>query len=167
MNDFTRTHIQITKKLLEAGRDDKREWIPKWDYSVRSGSIYMQAVSETLKGMPNIDCYAVSFMSTENFNKLMEKNNLQEKFLEVYEKMVDDFINEEVQKTEGEKMGPEKIWKKIDDKNIKLVWFCDSDCNESGNRVEISPSFLQENGTPVCDNCDADLEYDHAEILEG
>ena len=48
----------------------------------------------------------------------------------------------------------------IDDDKVVNVWKCE-DCNE---KAEIHPDWYQNNGTPVCCECDRDMEYVHTEI---
>ena len=46
------------------------------------------------------------------------------------------------------------------DSDVINIWTC-CDCNET---VEITPDFYQENGTPICIECDTDMNYSHTEI---
>lgn len=52
------------------------------------------------------------------------------------------------------------MWKKIKDENVKMIWVC-SECK---NKFVISPTFYQNNGTPVCDECSEDCNYLYTEI---
>lgn len=45
-------------------------------------------------------------------------------------------------------------WKVIDDSNIRHVWCC-----ECGHEANIEPDWYQNNGTPVCIDCDEDMQY--------
>lgn len=51
-------------------------------------------------------------------------------------------------------------WQIIDDNKIRHVWRC-AECEDE---VNIEPSWYQNNGTPVCSDCDTDMEYLHTEI---
>ena len=53
-----------------------------------------------------------------------------------------------------------RTWEKIDDKHLVMVWKC-LECDEV---VEVSPSFYENNGTPVCIECDEDMAYQHAMV---
>jgi hypothetical protein len=58
-------------------------------------------------------------------------------------------------------------WIKIDDSRIRHVWVKDQsdDCGDTCHEVFLSPSFYQENGTPIC-MCGEDMVYSHTEIKE-
>ena len=53
-----------------------------------------------------------------------------------------------------------QVWKVIDDSAIRHVWCCAS-CDD---KVNVTPLWYQVNGTPVCTNCDTDMEYLQTEI---
>jgi hypothetical protein len=58
-------------------------------------------------------------------------------------------------------------WKKINDKNVRHVWMCkNEECEDYGTECHISPEWYQNNGTPVCNECDVDMVYVGTEILE-
>lgn len=50
----------------------------------------------------------------------------------------------------------------IDDRRVNNVWYC-PECME---KVEVNPDYYAENGTPVCSECDVDMNYHHTEIVE-
>ena len=52
-------------------------------------------------------------------------------------------------------------WSKIKDEDVRTVW----KCPECGDKASVSPDFFQESGTPVCCNCDKDMDYLHTQIL--
>ena len=54
-------------------------------------------------------------------------------------------------------------WIAIDDTKIRNVWHC----AECGDREYVEPSWYQDNGTPVCADCDEDMEYIGTEINNG
>jgi len=43
----------------------------------------------------------------------------------------------------------------VPDRNIVTVWIC-PECKEE---EEVAVDFFQDNGTPMCCNCDEDLDY--------
>jgi len=56
-------------------------------------------------------------------------------------------------------------WKKIPDNAVRHIWKkCDfDDCGEGPEIAVVSPSWYEENGTPMC-GCGEDMEYSHTEI---
>ena len=49
-------------------------------------------------------------------------------------------------------------WKKVSDTNVLMVWKCTSDdCALKG----VPPTFYEEAGTPVCEECGGDMSYSH------
>lgn len=57
---------------------------------------------------------------------------------------------------------PKKLKRKsIEDKNVIHTWTCKS----CGKTFEVTPDYYEENGTPVCWDCDRDCEYSKTEIL--
>ena len=58
------------------------------------------------------------------------------------------------------------VWKKIPDARVQHVWkkAGDDDCGEGPETVVVSPSWYEENGTPIC-FCGEDMVYSHTEIL--
>ena len=56
------------------------------------------------------------------------------------------------------------MWKEIKDENVRMIWKCEeTDCEEGNPEVDVSPTFYQDNGTPVC-GCDCDMAYQRTEI---
>ena len=53
-------------------------------------------------------------------------------------------------------------WKKIADKAVRNIWKCE-DCDET---AEIHPDWYEQNGTPMCTECDRDMVYSHTEIID-
>lgn len=51
-------------------------------------------------------------------------------------------------------------WRVIDDTKIRHVWRC----AECGDEINIPPWYYQDNGTPVCHDCDDDMKYLGAEM---
>ena len=56
-----------------------------------------------------------------------------------------------------------QYWKKISDDTIRHVWYCE----ECEDEVNIKPDWYQNNGTPMCSDCDNDMIYSHTEINNG
>ena len=56
-----------------------------------------------------------------------------------------------------------QYWKKISDDTIRHVWYCE----ECEDEVNIEPDWYQNNGTPMCGDCDDDMTYSHTEINNG
>lgn len=54
-------------------------------------------------------------------------------------------------------------WKVIDDTKIRHVWRC-AECEDE---INIPPWYYQDNGTPVCHDCDEDMQYLSTEINDG
>ena len=52
------------------------------------------------------------------------------------------------------------MWIIIDEKKVRHKW----ECPECDNKVYIESWWYSENGTPVCDKCDIDMEYIQTEI---
>jgi len=50
--------------------------------------------------------------------------------------------------------------KVVSDSDVFHYWKCD-DCE---NIEIVSPDWYQDNGTPVCENCDGDMTYNYTEI---
>lgn len=54
-------------------------------------------------------------------------------------------------------------WVEIADEDVRLVWVCNNDeCG--GEETIVSPSWHQDNGTPICDKCDRDMEFARTEV---
>ena len=56
-----------------------------------------------------------------------------------------------------------KYWEKIEDDKIRAVWRCPLCTDE----VNIEPDWYQNNGTPMCTDCDEDMYYLKSEIGRG
>ena len=52
-------------------------------------------------------------------------------------------------------------WKKLEDSKLMAMW----DCPVCENKSEVYPSFYQDNGTPVCPDCDCDMNYEGTFLL--
>ncbi len=52
------------------------------------------------------------------------------------------------------------MWTKIDDSMINHRWEC-PDCDAI---ADVAPWWYSENGTPMCIECDNDMEYCYTEI---
>ena len=58
----------------------------------------------------------------------------------------------------------EEKWTKIDDTLVRHIWECrERDCGEG--IATVSPEWYQDNGTPVCPECDIDMVYVKTEIF--
>lgn len=51
-------------------------------------------------------------------------------------------------------------WTVVPDNNINCIW----ECAECKSKAEVTPDWYQNNGTPVCSDCDCDMEYLRTEI---
>ena len=52
----------------------------------------------------------------------------------------------------------------VPDNRVLHVWACpDEDCEQKDEPYEFSPTFYQENGTPVC-SCGVDMTYRHTVV---
>lgn len=50
-------------------------------------------------------------------------------------------------------------WVEIDDSKVRHIWQCtDKECDCDHKETGVSPTFYQDNGTPMCDG-DEDMEY--------
>jgi len=54
--------------------------------------------------------------------------------------------------------------KKIEDSDVHNIWACKSVLCNNEDEVDISPDWYQQNGTPVCPDCDEDMDYQHTKI---
>lgn len=54
-------------------------------------------------------------------------------------------------------------WLLLDDEKLRHVWRCD----ECGERTVVKPYWYQDNGTPMCTDCDEDMLYDYSEVKNG
>lgn len=56
-------------------------------------------------------------------------------------------------------------WKKVSDRAVRHHWKCpdpmDEGCKE---KAIISPDWYENNGTPICIECDCDMEYVKTEV---
>ena len=52
------------------------------------------------------------------------------------------------------------MWKLVKDEDVLSCWQCE-DC---GGDVVITPDWYEQNGTPVCPECDRDMSYDYTEV---
>lgn len=56
-------------------------------------------------------------------------------------------------------------WVEIADEQVRNVWACDNeDCKAFGHEAHLTPDFYNNNGTPVCDECDCDMTYFRTEV---
>lgn len=53
-------------------------------------------------------------------------------------------------------------WKKISDEKVRTIWEC-PDCKD---KAYVEPDWFQDNGTPMCGECDNDMDYLFTEIKE-
>ena len=44
--------------------------------------------------------------------------------------------------------------------------FCIYECSECGEEAEVLTSWHQDNGTPMCPECDVDMDYTRTEIAD-
>lgn len=54
-------------------------------------------------------------------------------------------------------------WQPIKDRNVVHKWECPNkkDC---GNFTQVGPAWYQNNGTPMCTDCDEDMHYVDTEV---
>jgi hypothetical protein len=53
-----------------------------------------------------------------------------------------------------------KKWKHVRDSDIKHLWGCNDSRDEGCEaEAEVSPDWYEQNGTPVCPECDRDMGY--------
>ena len=52
------------------------------------------------------------------------------------------------------------MWKLVKDEDVLSCWQCE-DC---GGDVVITPDWYEQNGTPVCVECDRDMLYGWTEV---
>jgi len=58
-----------------------------------------------------------------------------------------------------------KTWKKITNRSVRDLWKCpDPDSNDCKETAIIRPSWYEQHGTPVCTDCDCDMEFQHTEV---
>lgn len=53
-----------------------------------------------------------------------------------------------------------QTWYEIEEKKVRHLWEC-PDCNKG---VYVQPWYYSEMGTPICSDCDNDMEYIRTEI---
>lgn len=53
------------------------------------------------------------------------------------------------------------MFRKIEDDCVMSYWRC----TECGDRYPVNPDWYQENGTPVCIDCNLDMQYLHTEVF--
>jgi hypothetical protein len=70
-----------------------------------------------------------------------------------------------------------KQWRRIADSRVRHVWKATCACATKGGTmvggevsvppatVRVPPTFYEESGTPICEECGEDLAYSHTEIL--
>ena len=51
-------------------------------------------------------------------------------------------------------------WFEIEEKNVRHLW----ECPECDDALYVQPWFYSEMGTPVCSDCDKDMEYIRTEV---
>lgn len=51
-------------------------------------------------------------------------------------------------------------WQTVEDEKVKSLWVC-PECKQ---KAYIHPDWYSNNGTPMCTECDADMEYVKTEI---
>ncbi len=51
-------------------------------------------------------------------------------------------------------------WTKLADDRVSHHWQC-PDCNAD---ADIAPGWYQDNGTPMCAECEQNMDYQHTEI---
>ena len=56
-----------------------------------------------------------------------------------------------------------ETWQVIDDTKIRHVWRC----VECEDEINIPPWYYTESGTPVCHDCDEDMQYLSTEMKDG
>jgi len=55
---------------------------------------------------------------------------------------------------------PTNGYKTVKDSDLNIVW----ECENCVSKADISPEWYQNNGTPVCHECDIDMIYIRTEI---
>ena len=56
------------------------------------------------------------------------------------------------------------MWNTISDNNVRSIWKCtDEECDCPKETIQLSPTFYQDNGTPICDNGN-DMAYIRTEV---
>jgi hypothetical protein len=57
-------------------------------------------------------------------------------------------------------------WQDVEDKNIRHIWVCDNEkgCPTLNVEAIVGPEWYQNNGTPVCSECDTDMTYQNTEV---
>lgn len=58
-----------------------------------------------------------------------------------------------------------RAWITVPDDMVRSIWKCTiEDCHEYNNEVSVEQTFFSEMGTPICEECDVDLEYVRTEV---
>jgi transcription elongation factor Elf1 len=57
-------------------------------------------------------------------------------------------------------MKEKKMWEKIEDNCVRHLW----QCPHCGKGAMVNPSDYEDIGTPMCADCDRDMEYLYTEI---
>jgi len=52
----------------------------------------------------------------------------------------------------------------VRDFQVHNIWMCMNVTCDNEEEVDISPDWYENNGTPVCTECDRDMSYRHTEI---
>ena len=55
------------------------------------------------------------------------------------------------------------VWTPVKDSAVQLRWRC-LECPRQG--CAVPPTFFEESGVPICQNCGADMRYIRTEILK-
>lgn len=78
--------------------------------------------------------------------------------------MASDMLDALEARAKPKKKAKAERWEKIEDHDVRHIWKCDSDDDCNGNEETISPEWYEQNGTPMCSDCDNDMTYSHTEI---
>lgn len=58
-------------------------------------------------------------------------------------------------------------WQEIPDNQVRHIWECGCPDNDGGQCLEtaiVSPDWYEQNGTPVCPECEEDMVYVRTDI---
>jgi hypothetical protein len=58
-------------------------------------------------------------------------------------------------------------WRKIPDPHIRHRWDLDCGCKQVERSVYVPPTFYEDSGTPICEECGEDRKYVRTEIDVG
>jgi predicted Zn-ribbon and HTH transcriptional regulator len=50
---------------------------------------------------------------------------------------------------------------KVCDNQVITVWKCENECESECGKVEVDVTFFQDNGIPLCSDCDSEMIYDY------